>query len=242
MTRAAVVQAMMGDPARAAVTPMSFPGLGQQPVNPPQMENYNPSWRDRVADALGSAANYISGKPYSEARQDSMTLMGLAPVTGQAMAAEDAGRAYGNGDYVGAAMAGLGAIPDVGPEARALAAKSIKEGAQNLMDSAASKGVDLYLSPSARKLTVSKIVVPPQMRGQGVGSSVMKEITDYADANGVTLALDPSTDFGGSKAGLDRFYSRHGFESNLGRKRDFEITEAMRRYPQSTDQASKPGT
>jgi hypothetical protein len=59
----------------------------------------------------------------------------------------------------------------------------------------------------------------------------MQEITSFADQNGMTLALDPSTDFGGNKTGLQRFYGRHGFESNLGRKRDFEITEAMRRYP-----------
>ena len=87
-----------------------------------ELTNYNPSWRDRLADLLGAAANQISGKDYNEARRDSMTLLGLAPVTGQVMAAEDAVRAGKEGNWKGAALAGLGAIPQIGPEARALAA------------------------------------------------------------------------------------------------------------------------
>ncbi|MER8619163.1 hypothetical protein NKG99_20385 [Mesorhizobium sp. M1409] len=87
-----------------------------------ELTNYDPSWRDRLADLMGTAANKISGKPYDEARRDSMTLLGLAPGTGTAMAAEDAARAAKAGDWRGAALAGLGAIPEIGPEARALAA------------------------------------------------------------------------------------------------------------------------
>ena len=86
-----------------------------------EMSTYSPSWRDRLADLLATGANAISGKPYSEARRDSMTLLGLAPGTGQVMAAEDAIGAGKEGDWKGAALAGLGAIPEIGPEARALA-------------------------------------------------------------------------------------------------------------------------
>jgi hypothetical protein len=96
----------------------------QQPLPPGatgEMSNYSPSWRDQLASLLGTAANRISGKPYDEARRDSMTLLGLAPGTGQVMAAEDAVRAGKEGDWKGAALAGLGAIPEIGPEARALA-------------------------------------------------------------------------------------------------------------------------
>jgi GNAT superfamily N-acetyltransferase len=103
----------------------------------------------------------------------------------------------------------------------------------SLVASARARGVDLVLSPSHGRLVISKIAVPKDQRGQGAGSAVMQELTEFADRNGMTLALNASTDFGGNKAGLERFYGRHGFESNLGRKRDFEITEAMRRYPRS---------
>jgi hypothetical protein len=85
-----------------------------------EVSNYSPSWRDRLADAMGTVASKISGKDYNEARRDSMTLMGLSPGVGTAMAAEDAGTAARQGDWKGAALAGLGAIPEVGPELRAL--------------------------------------------------------------------------------------------------------------------------
>src|SRR5437773_6636997 len=80
------------------------------------LTNYDPSWRDRLADLMGGAANRISGKPYDEARRNSMTLLGLAPGTGTVMSAEDAVSAAKQGDWRGAALAGLGAIPEIGPE------------------------------------------------------------------------------------------------------------------------------
>lgn len=84
------------------------------------VENYNPSWRDRLADLMGSAANAINGKPYDEARRDSMTLLGLAPGTGTGIAAEDAARSLRHGDYKGAAINALGVIPDGGTAAKAI--------------------------------------------------------------------------------------------------------------------------
>lgn len=84
------------------------------------VENYSPSWRDRLADLMGGAANAISGKPYDEARRDSMTLLGAFPVTGTAIAAEDAARDFKHGDYLGAGLNAAGAVPDVGPGLKAI--------------------------------------------------------------------------------------------------------------------------
>jgi len=118
----------------------------QQPLPPGatgELTNYTPSWRDRLADLMGTAANAISGKPYDEARRDSMTLLGLAPGTGSAMAAEDAARAFKQGDYLGAGLNALGAIPDAAPLAKAALIGGIAKGAERgMLDAGAQAGRD----------------------------------------------------------------------------------------------------
>jgi len=97
-------------------------GQAEPPPSPTgtYAENYNPSWRDRLADLMGGAANAISGKPYDEARRDSMTLLGAFPGTGTAIAAEDAARNLKHGDYVGAGLNAVGVVPDVGTGMKAI--------------------------------------------------------------------------------------------------------------------------
>ncbi len=81
------------------------------------------------------------------------------------------------------------------------------------------------------KATLSRVVVPKEMRNQGVGSNFMRDLTAAADADGATLALSPSSDFGGSKTRLVQFYKDFGFVPNKGRAKDFEISESMLRLP-----------
>lgn len=93
--------------------------------------------------------------------------------------------------------------------------------------------VDLSVSGTPeRGYTVNKIVVPADQRGQGVGSDVMREVLRQADADGATVALTPSKDFGGSVPRLRDFYSNFGFVQNKGKNRDFGISEDMYRLPQ----------
>jgi GNAT superfamily N-acetyltransferase len=91
--------------------------------------------------------------------------------------------------------------------------------------------IDFTLSQSGNKATLSKVVVPPEMRGQGVGADFMEALTKAADADKAQLALSPSSDFGGNKARLIDFYKRYGFVPNKGRNIDFEISESMYRTP-----------
>ena len=84
-------------------------------------------------------------------------------------------------------------------------------------------------------ITLSKIVVPKEERGQGIGTSAMQSLIDYADATGKRIALSPSSDFGGSKARLVDFYKRFGFSPNKGRTKDFSISESMIREPPMKD-------
>ncbi|MDY0190711.1 MAG: LPD38 domain-containing protein [Desulfuromonas sp.] len=76
-------------------------------------------------------------------------------------------------------------------------------------------------------ITVNKIVVPGDKRGEGKGSAAMQVLTDYADATGKHVALTPTADFGGNKARLKEFYQRFGFKENKGKSKIYEVSEGM---------------
>lgn len=99
--------------------------------------------------------------------------------------------------------------------------------ASQIEDFANSKGVSLFLSETPDGLRVSKIVVPKEARGQGIGTEIMQAIGEYAQQTGKPVALTPSTDFGGSMSGLTRFYRGLGFEPNTGRNKDFRFQDTM---------------
>ena len=111
-----------------------------------------------------------------------------------------------------------------------------------LRNSLAQSGVDLSAYASNAQpdvVTLSKLVVPKEMRGQGVGSAAMDELVKYADDAGKTIALSPSTDFGASSVSrLKDFYKRFGFVDNKGRGKDFAISESMYRHPKTNAEAN----
>lgn len=80
-------------------------------------------------------------------------------------------------------------------------------------------------------VTVSSVVVPPEARGQGVGTQFMRDVLDYADEGGKTVALTPDGSLGGNKARLEAWYKSLGFQSNKGRSADHSISESMYRVP-----------
>ncbi|EPG6933866.1 GNAT family N-acetyltransferase [Acinetobacter baumannii] len=94
-------------------------------------------------------------------------------------------------------------------------------------------GIELGLkgSPSSNVLSLHKIVVPEAMRNQGTGTKAMQDILNYADSQNKTIALTPSSDFGGNKNRLTNFYKKLGFVENKGRNKDYEISESMYRSP-----------
>ncbi|MDG5657201.1 GNAT family N-acetyltransferase [Acinetobacter baumannii] len=94
-------------------------------------------------------------------------------------------------------------------------------------------GIELGLkgSPSSNVLSMHKIVVPEAMRNQGNGTKAMQDIIRYADSQNKTIALTPSSDFGGNKSRLTSFYKKLGFVENKGRNKDYEISESMYRSP-----------
>lgn len=93
-------------------------------------------------------------------------------------------------------------------------------------------GVDVFVSRKGDILTISKIVVKKEQRSEGLGSKAMELITFFADDNGLTLALTPTNDFGGTVSRLKQFYKRFGFVENKGRTKNFDTQESMVRDPQ----------
>ncbi|MTG92782.1 GNAT family N-acetyltransferase [Acinetobacter baumannii] len=94
-------------------------------------------------------------------------------------------------------------------------------------------GIELGLkgNPSSNVLSLHKIVVPEAMRNQGNGTKAMQDIISYADSQNKTIALTPSSDFGGHKSRLTSFYKKLGFVENKCRNKDYEISESMYRSP-----------
>jgi len=100
-----------------------------------------------------------------------------------------------------------------------------------IIKAANSAGVKLDVFEGKKGLELSKIVVPE--KSKGVGSSIMKELSDYADSTGQAITLSPSTDFGGSsKKRLTDFYKRFGFVQNKGKNKDFTVSNSMYRNPE----------
>ena len=89
-------------------------------------------------------------------------------------------------------------------------------------------------NPNTMKL--DSIRVAKDARKEGVGSAVMQDITDYADAHGLRIVLTPGQKDDGhgttSRSRLVKFYKRFGFYENRGRNKDFTISAGMIRDPQ----------
>jgi predicted GNAT family acetyltransferase len=88
------------------------------------------------------------------------------------------------------------------------------------------KGVKtLLLSESDGVISIDMIEVDSDKRKEGVGSSVVQEIVDYADRNQKEIQLVPAISDKRhgttSRARLVKFYKRFGFVENKGRNKDF---------------------
>jgi predicted GNAT family acetyltransferase len=94
------------------------------------------------------------------------------------------------------------------------------------------KALDIYENTSS--LILSKIIIEEECRGEGVGTKIMTDLIQYADANKQIVTLTPSSDFGGNKNRLTQFYKRFGFKANKGQYKSYEFRDTMIRYPKGT--------
>ena len=96
-------------------------------------------------------------------------------------------------------------------------------------------GVTLYVFEQIDKIILESIIIPKEIRKQGIGSQIMQELTNYSDKIGKRLELSPAQkgDFDGttSKNRLINFYKRFGLIQNKGRNKDFTTNRTMYREP-----------
>ena len=95
---------------------------------------------------------------------------------------------------------------------------------QNLVASLKAQypGLELFVSQTVRDVHVHEIKVPPDNRGQGIGTKVMQAIQGYAQSVGLPVTLSPQPE-PRQKARLLKFYKSLGFYNNQGRRKDYSL-------------------
>jgi GNAT superfamily N-acetyltransferase/predicted kinase len=99
----------------------------------------------------------------------------------------------------------------------------------------------LFLTNNKGVLSVDMIEVNPNERSKGIGSNVINDIIEYADANNMEIRLNPALkdERKGttSRNRLVRFYKSFGFIENTGRNIDYtKKSGSMYRLPKSVQQ------
>lgn len=100
---------------------------------------------------------------------------------------------------------------------------------RDVLKSIRGSGVTILATEKGGVINIAKIAVNESERGNGKGTSAMREIMRYADLTSQMIALSPSADFGGNKSRLETFYKGLGFIENKGKNKDFSISESMYR-------------
>ena len=90
-------------------------------------------------------------------------------------------------------------------------------------------GLDIY--EDGKSIKLSRIVINPDFRDKGVGTSILNDLINYADKTKKIVTLTPSSDFGGNKNRLVQFYKKFGFKMNKGVHKSYEYMDTMIRWP-----------
>ncbi len=107
---------------------------------------------------------------------------------------------------------------------------------KNISDKYKEHGVESDIYNGKNGIELSRIVVPKEKRGEGLGSKFMQDLTTHADKHKKRIVLSPSKDFGATSVDrLKEFYKAHGFVENKGRNKDYSISHSMYREPKIKD-------
>lgn len=102
---------------------------------------------------------------------------------------------------------------------------------ENIIKSKFGKYLDsVEIKETNTSAIINKIAIKKDFQNSGIGTELMKTITDYADRVNLTLALEPSSDFGSDKNRLVQFYKRFGFKMNQG-YHSSDLDYSMVRFP-----------
>jgi hypothetical protein len=92
---------------------------------------------------------------------------------------------------------------------------------------------ELYSNEKFKRIYLTGFIVPVSLRGTGVGTDFMNDLTRLADKYGYKITLTPSSSYGGNVNRLKQFYQRFGFVFNKGSNRDYSHMEDMYREPKT---------
>lgn len=98
----------------------------------------------------------------------------------------------------------------------------------------------LFLHECGDVVFLDNMVVREDLRNQGIGTRILQDVMAYADHNGKTIALTPTTEYG-TKGRLTKWYKANGFVENKGKNTDFSLRDTMYRLPRSKDRYSFAG-
>ena len=225
------------------------------------MQNARPTVRSALSnlmrdtiDATGLEGGYRQG--LLNAAGGVETAVDFLPVVGDVLGLEDASRAYGQGDMVGAGINMMGVVPIIGDVAAKGAKSALRDIGENTptnpqtsieqlsQDIESRYGLDSFtVYEKGDDVTLGMITVPKGKRKQGVGTAAMNDLIEYADTNNKRVKLTP--DVKGNDQGttsrkrLVDFYKRFGFVENKGRNKDFTVSEGMFRLPQALNTATE---
>lgn len=115
-------------------------------------------------------------------------------------------------------------------------ARQFARSMMNKYGEAGLKNLDMHMDTRQEQpvAELSDIWVNKDMQGSGIGTQVMREITQWADQNGVTfyLSLGEKDQRRGttSRARLRNFYKQFGFRYNRGRGKRFDLSMYAHMY------------
>ena len=99
----------------------------------------------------------------------------------------------------------------------------------------------LFLFEHNDTISIDNMVVKKEYRNRGIGTQILNDIITYADRNGKTITLTPTTEFG-TQNKLKKWYKANGFVENKGRNADLRLSDTMYRLPNSKYSLSMEGS
>ena len=84
-------------------------------------------------------------------------------------------------------------------------------------------------------ISINNLVVKQNLRNKGIGQNILNDIIVYADKNGKTITLTPTSQYL-TKNRLTNWYKKNGFVENKGRNTDYSISDTMYRLPKNNTQ------
>tara|TARA_B100000900_G_C20538526_1_gene699384 strand:+ start:1114 stop:1476 length:363 start_codon:yes stop_codon:yes gene_type:complete len=89
----------------------------------------------------------------------------------------------------------------------------------------------LHIFEDDDSIEFNQVVIRKHSRNIGIGSDILKTVTEYADRVGKIVTLTAADDYGSDLKRLKKFYQRFGFIFNHGKNRNFKYRDTMLRYP-----------